>query len=312
MLVAAPESPRCRQRRRPDRGVGALPQIVGDERRVLAGKFFSVHAHPAGIKRARDQAAHDVGAETLFADVLFFPAAAVENARPGAPALGVERVCNLGEGSETGSHFKNAAQGRGFGWVRAQSLEYLIVDVAERDLSARPKAAFCLLVEFDTDFFGGVQPLVFRDAHEQIVLQPAGRAFVGKVFGRTDEPAAVLLEEGAERSPFVRASQHALEFEDQDDLDFAGLDLPHEGADTGAVHRTARVGRVGKAGDFEPAVVGVFCDMIATDGGLALAGVEAPPDLIGGGDAAVDGNGHRAGTAPRRTRLNRRHGSILG
>jgi len=87
----------------------------------------------------------------------------------------------------------------------------------------------------------------------------------------------VLLEAGAERSPIVRAAQHALEFEDQDDLDFAGLDLPHEGADSRAVHRTARVGRVGKAGDFEPAVVGVFRDMIATDGGLTLAGIETPP-----------------------------------
>jgi hypothetical protein len=48
-------------------------------------------------------------------------------------------------------------------------------------------------------------------------------------------------------------------------------------------------------------------DEIATDGRLALAGVEATSDLVGGGDAGVDGNGHRAGTVPQRIRLDRRH-----
>jgi len=49
----------------------------------------------------------------------------------------------------------------------------------------------------------------------------------------------VLLEEGAKRSPFVGAAQHTFEFEDQDNLDFAGFDLAHERADAGTVHRTA-------------------------------------------------------------------------
>ena len=117
----------------------------------------------------------------------------------------------------------------------------------------------------------------------------------------------MLLKEGAKRPPFVRAAQHAFQFEDEDDLDFAGFDLAHERTDARAVHRTARVGRVGEAGDFEPAVDGVFRDEIAADGGLAFTGIEASSDLIGGGDAAVDGDGHRAGTAPQRIRLDRWH-----
>ena len=48
-------------------------------------------------------------------------------------------------------------------------------------------------------------------------------------------------------------------------------------------------------------------DEIATDGGLAFAGIEASSHLIGGGDAAVAYNGHRAGTAPQRIRLDRWH-----
>jgi hypothetical protein len=109
---------------------------------------------------------------------------------------------------------------------------------------------------------------------------------VGEPWSRNERraPCAGLAERSG-TAPFVGAAQHAFEFEDQDDLDFAGFDLAHECADARTVHRTARVGRVGEAGDFKPAVVGVLRDEIATDGGLAFAGVEATANLVGSGDA---------------------------
>ena len=170
MLVAAPEPPRCRRQRRADRGVGPLPQVVRDEGRMLPGKFLAVHADTAGVERAGDQPAHDVGAESFFANVLFLAAAAIEDPGPRAQAFGVEGVCDLRERSEARRQFEDAPQRGSFGGMRAQALERFIVDVTKRNLPAGPEPAFGLFVEFDPDFLSGVQPLVFRDAHEQVVL----------------------------------------------------------------------------------------------------------------------------------------------
>ena len=137
---------------------------------MLPGNFLAVHADTAGVERAGDQPAHDVGAESFFANVLFLAAAAIEDPGPRAQAFGVEGVCDLRERREARRQFEDAAQREGFGRMRAQALERFIVDVTKRNLPAGPKAGFRLLIEFDPDFLGGVQPLVFRDAHQQVVL----------------------------------------------------------------------------------------------------------------------------------------------
>ena len=311
VLIAAAEPAGHGLQRWADRGVGPFPQVIGDECRVQAGKFMPVHPHAAGVERTGDKAADDVRTKAFLAHVLFGAVALLEDAGAGAEALVVERVGDFRERYETSGHLEDAAQRGCFRQMRVQALQRFVIVVAEGHLPAGPESALRLLVELDPDFLGGVQPLVFRHTHEEVVFQATRGRFVGEVFRGAQQPAAVLLQERPERSPFVGAAQHPLQFEDQDDFDFAGLDLAHERTDARSIHRTARVGRVGEAGDFEPAVGGVFRDEVATDGGLALTGVEASSDLIGGGDAAIDGNGHRAGTAPQRIRLDRRHGKIL-
>ena len=102
-------------------------------------------------------------------------------------------------------------------------------------------------------------------------------------------------EERAKRRPFVRVAQHPLEFENQDHLHLAGLDLAHEGLQAGPVHRTARVGRVGVAGKFRPALVGAFSDVVAADRRLTLAGVKTSADLVQSGNARVDRDGDNTG-----------------
>ncbi len=123
---------------------------------MLAGKLFSVHPHATGVERADDQSADNVGTEAFFADVLLGAAAAVENPGAGAEVFVVEGVCDLGVGEEACSQFEDAAERCRFSRMRTESLERFIVDVAEGDLPARPRAALRLLVEFDADFFGGV------------------------------------------------------------------------------------------------------------------------------------------------------------
>jgi len=140
---------------------------------MQAGKFLAVHPHAAGVERTRDEPADDVGAETFFADVLFASVAAIEDARPRAESLVVEGVGDLGERGELRGHCKDAAQRGGFDGMRAQALSRLVIEVAERHLSARPESALRLFVELDADLVGRVQPVVFRHAHDDVIFEPA-------------------------------------------------------------------------------------------------------------------------------------------
>ena len=92
----------------------------------------------------------------------------------------------------------------------------------------------------------------------------------------------MLLEKRTERSPFIRAAQHAFQFENEHDLDLTGFDVAYECPNAGPVHRAARVSRIGIARDLEPAFGGLFGDVVAAHGRLAVAGIEAPADLVGG------------------------------
>src|ERR1019366_2781214 len=133
--------------------------------RVQAGEFSAIHPHPAGVERPRDQPANDVRAEAFLADVFLGAVAFLENARPRAEALGIERVRNLRQRYEPRGEFEDAAERRGFRQMRAQALPRFVVEVAERNLAAGPESALGLFVEFDADFLGGIEALVFRDAH---------------------------------------------------------------------------------------------------------------------------------------------------
>ena len=79
-------------------------------RLVAACKLLAVHAHTAGVERAGDQPAHDIGTEAFFTDVLLGAAAAVENPGAGAEAFIVDGVRDLGERSKARGQFENAAE----------------------------------------------------------------------------------------------------------------------------------------------------------------------------------------------------------
>ena len=70
--------------------------------------------------------------------------------------------------------------------------------------------------------------------------------------------------------------------------DLAGFDQSLQRLNPRPVHGATRVGRIGEARHFEPAVAGVFRDEIAADGGLTLAGIEAPADLVGGRELGLE------------------------
>jgi len=75
--------------------------------------------------------------------------------------------------------------------------------------------------------------------------------------------------------PSVGAAEHALQFENERDLDLAGFDVPHRHPDAVPVHRAVRVRRDGIARDLIPAFGGLFGDAVATHGQLAFSGIEA-------------------------------------
>jgi len=88
-----------------------------------------------------------------------------------------------------------------------------VVIVAERDLSGIPDAAFGLLQHFGPDLLGRVEPFVFGQTDQQVLLQPAGSRVVRQIFRGADKPAAVLLEERARNgvhSSVLRSTRSSL------------------------------------------------------------------------------------------------------
>jgi hypothetical protein len=122
----------------------------------------------------------------------------------------------------------DAAQDRRLRAIRHQALHLGIVIVAVGHLAAGPETALRLLNEFQVDLLGRVLALILVYAHHDVVLQPAGGRLLAEVLGGAHKPASVLAEESTELAPFVRAAQPAFEFEDEHDLDRAGLDLAHQ------------------------------------------------------------------------------------
>ena len=138
-----------------------------------------------------------------------------------------------------------------------------------------------------------VVPLVFGKVRPHIVVKPLHRSHVGQVLHWAFQSTVVFLREGPERRPVLRAAEHPLELKDQHNLGAAGLDESHECLNTGAVEGAARIRGVGEQTAQKISLAGVLLEVLPAQLFLARSRIEAPSDLVGGGDTGVDGHQNR-------------------